>query len=96
MASLSNRVISIHSRKTSMRLAPAEWEALETICQIEKITRKKLFEIIEKHRNKDIGFTTSVRLFSIIYYRNALIGDINNPPQETENRPMLKAVNEIA
>lgn len=27
MASLSNRVISIYNRKTSMRLAPAEWEA---------------------------------------------------------------------
>lgn len=28
MASLSNRVISIYNRKTSMRLAPAEWEAI--------------------------------------------------------------------
>lgn len=32
MASLSNRVISIYNRKTSMRLAPAEWEAIDTIC----------------------------------------------------------------
>lgn len=31
MASLSNRVISIYNRKTSMRLAPAEWEAIVLI-----------------------------------------------------------------
>lgn len=37
MASLSNRVISIYNRKTSMRLAPAEWEAIDTICRRENI-----------------------------------------------------------
>lgn len=93
MASLSNRVISIYKRKTSMRLAPAEWNAIETICQIEKISRKKLFEIIEINRSKDVGFTTSVRLFSIIYYRNALIGDFNN--QNAEHSPMFEAVRGI-
>lgn len=44
MASLSNRVISIYNRKTSMRLAPAEWEAIDTICRRENIKRKKLID----------------------------------------------------
>lgn len=93
MASLSNRVITIHERKTSMRLAPAEWNAIETICKIENITRKKLFEIIEKNRNKNIGFTTSVRLFSIIYYRKSLSGNLN---KQANKYAITEAVNGIS
>lgn len=55
MASLSNRVISIYNRKTSMRLAPAEWEAIDTICRRENIKRKKLFELIDANKDKKWG-----------------------------------------
>lgn len=68
MASLSNRVISIYNRKTSMRLAPAEWEAIDTICRRENIKRKKLFELIDANKDEKMGLTSSVRLFSLIYY----------------------------
>ena len=54
MASLSNRVISIYNRKTSMRLAPAEWEAIDTICRRENIKRKKLFELIDANKDEKI------------------------------------------
>lgn len=73
MASLSNRVISIYDRKTSMRLAPAEWKAVDTICKLENIKRKKLFEIIDMNRDKNLGLTSSVRLFSIIYYQASIL-----------------------
>lgn len=95
MASLSNRVISIYQRKTSMRLAPAEWDAIKTICNRENITRKKLFEIIDIHRNKEIGFTTSVRLFSIIYYRNSLSNKFNLRKNKPDHNPILEAIKEI-
>lgn len=70
MPSLTNRVISIYNKKTSMRLAPIEWEALDAICQREHIARKKLFELIDTNKDSRLGLTSSVRLFSIIYYRN--------------------------
>ena len=54
MASLSNRVISIYNRKSSMRLAPAEWEAIDTICRRENIKRKKLFELIDANKDEKI------------------------------------------
>lgn len=95
MASLSNRVISIYKHKTSIRLAPAEWEAIDTICQIEKITRTKLFEIVEINRNKNLGFTTSVRLFSIIYYRNSFLSKQNTTPNTAEYSPVLEAARGI-
>ncbi len=72
MASLSNKVISIYNRKTSIRLAPAEWKALDTICEREKIKRKSLFEVIDANRDTKLGLTYSVRLFALVYCRTAL------------------------
>ena len=78
MASLSNRVISIYNRKTSMRLAPAEWEAIDTICRRENIKRKKLFELIDANKDEKMGLTSSVRLFSLIYYRKSFLSQMTS------------------
>lgn len=62
-----NKIISIHNRKTSMRLTTEEWEILDTICYNEKIRRKELLELIEDNRDSNIGLTPAVRLFSLLY-----------------------------
>ena len=62
-----NKIISIHNRKTSMRLTTDEWEILDTICYNEKIRRKELLELIEDNRDFNIGLTPAVRLFSLLY-----------------------------
>lgn len=67
MTKLTNRVITIDGRKTSMRLALQEWDALEKICNRENIKRKTLLELIEKHKDPKLGLTCSVRLFEIVY-----------------------------
>ncbi len=72
MTKLANRVISIFDRKTSMRLAIPEWTAVEDICRREHIKRKKLFEIIYVKKDPKLGFTCSVRLFTITYMHNLL------------------------
>ena len=48
MKSSSSRVIDIKSRRTSMKLTPCEWKALDTICERENIKRKNLFELDRK------------------------------------------------
>ena len=73
MASLANRVISIHDRKTSMRLAPAEWEAIDTICKREHIKRNDLLDLISRRKDQKLGLTCSVRLFALIYFYHLLI-----------------------
>lgn len=95
MASLSNRVISIYNRKTSMRLAPAEWEAIETICKRENIKRKKLFELIDANKDKRLGLTSSVRLFSIIYYRNSILSRQQTLNGENRCNPIFEAIKGI-
>lgn len=94
MASLSNRVVAIYNRKTSMRLAQAEWEALDTICKRENIKRKTLFELIALNKDKKLGLTSSIRLFSIIYYKNS----IDNKSQITDKEfysPIFEAIKGI-
>ncbi|MBP3687226.1 MAG: ribbon-helix-helix domain-containing protein [Alphaproteobacteria bacterium] len=96
MTSLSNRVITIYNRKTSMRLAPAEWEAIETICKRENISRKTLFELIDINRDERLGLTSSIRLFSIIYYKNSISGKskTGNASNEFIN-PIFEAIKGI-
>ncbi len=76
MTKLTNRVISIFDRKTSMRLANPEWLAIDDICHREHIKRKKLFELIAANKDPKIGFTCSVRLFAITYM-HSLISEQN-------------------
>ena len=67
MTILTNRVISIYDRRTTMRLARTEWEVLQNICYLEKMKRKTLLELIDQNRDKKIGLTPAVRLFELIY-----------------------------
>lgn len=67
MTILTRRVISVFDKKTSMRLAQSEWYILQNICQNEKITRKTLLEMIEQKRDKQLGLTAAVRLFTLLY-----------------------------
>ena len=72
MTKLTNKVISLFDRKTSMRLASSEWTAVDDICKKEQIKRKQLLEIIASNKDPKIGLTCSVRLFTIIYMHNFL------------------------
>ena len=72
MTELSSKVIFIDKRKTSMRLANAEWEAIDSICKRENIKRNNLLEMINARKDAKMGLTCSVRLFSLIYYYRLL------------------------
>ena len=72
MTKLTNRVISVFDKKTSMRLANPEWVAVDNICKKEHIKRKKLFELIAANKDPKLGLTCSVRLFTITYMYNLI------------------------
>ena len=67
MTDFINKIICIDHKKTSMRLAIPEWNAIDTICQKENIKRNTLFELINTNKDKNLGLTCSVRLFTTIY-----------------------------
>ena len=84
MSKLKSKVIHINGRRTSIRLCSSEWLALEEICRREKLSRKLLFETIERYSSGPIGLTGSIRLFSIVYFH-----DIIKNSEVVKNTPIL-------
>lgn len=95
MALLTNRVICINDRKTSIRLAAAEWKAIDTICKLENIKRRKLFEIIDINRDRKLGLTPSIRLFTLIYYQNSILQKQQKNKPGILYHPIFEAVRKI-
>lgn len=73
MAKQINRVICINNKKTTIRLASAEWEAFDIICQKENVSRNHLIDLLNSNKDKNLGLTNSVRLFSIIYFHHLML-----------------------
>lgn len=96
MTELSNKVIFIDNHKTSMRLANAEWEAIDNICKRENIKRNTLIEMINARKNSQLGLTCSVRLFSLIYYYQMLSKyQIKNKKNSNLTTPIFDAIRGI-
>ncbi len=64
------RNVTIGGRRTSMRLEPAMWDALEEICQRENLPRNELCGNIDNFR-KASSLTAAVRVFIATYFRAA-------------------------
>lgn len=69
-STLVNRNIRIEGRRTSLRLEPTMWDALDEICHRETITRDQLCEMIYKFQHAST-LTAAVRVFVVSYYRAA-------------------------
>ena len=69
-STLVNRNVRIGGRRTSMRLEPAMWDALEEICQRENLTHHEMCGNIDRFRHAS-SLTAAVRVFIVNYYRAA-------------------------
>ncbi|MBR5599228.1 MAG: ribbon-helix-helix domain-containing protein [Alphaproteobacteria bacterium] len=90
------RVIDIRDKRTSMRLTPCEWKAIDMICQRENIKRKKLFELIDTNKDPKLGLTSSIRLFTLIYYKNTVMKTINPTIAKQLKNPIFDAIKSIS
>jgi predicted DNA-binding ribbon-helix-helix protein len=66
---LESRNVTVGGRRTSMRLEPQMWDAIETIARLEGMTLNSLCAEIDRRR-RDIGLTSATRVFIISYYRH--------------------------
>ena len=73
MAQLISKIIPINSKKTSIRLASQEWDAIDIICKQENVKRNCLIGLLNQNKNPKISLTSSIRLFSIIYFYHETI-----------------------
>lgn len=67
---LINRNVTASHGRTSMRLEPELWEALQEICERERLTLGEVVRRIEK-RGHPGGRTSAVRVHVLEYFRLA-------------------------
>jgi predicted DNA-binding ribbon-helix-helix protein len=70
MSTLVNRNVTLRNRRTSLRLEPAMWRALEEICRREGCTIHELSTIVDSTRRQST-LTAAVRVFALDYFREA-------------------------
>ena len=67
---LVNRNVTANRGRTSMRLEPELWDALQEICDRERLTMGEVVRRIEK-RGHPGGRTSAVRVHVLEYFRRA-------------------------
>ena len=70
MTTLQNRNIHLNGQRTSLRLEPVMWEALEEICRREGRPLNDICTFIEAQRGRS-SRTAAVRVFILRYFRAA-------------------------
>lgn len=96
MTVLRSRVITVHKRKTTMRLCKNEWDALKDICQREQINRKLLFEMIENQKDPKLGLTPSIRLFSLVYYHDLAKPSLQKKHKSDNYKSIIEIIERIS
>jgi predicted DNA-binding ribbon-helix-helix protein len=69
-STLVNRNVTVAGRRTSMRLEPAMWEALQQICTREAKTLNELVTEIDRQRSES-SLTAAIRVYLLRYFRAA-------------------------
>lgn len=64
------RNVWVRSRRTSLRMEPEIWSALEEIAQRESMTLNALISVIDEQRGQST-LTGAVRIHALVYFRNA-------------------------
>ena len=67
MIDFTNKIITLNKKRTCLRMANVEWEAINIICTRENIKKNLLLELINQYKDPQLGLTCSARLFSTIY-----------------------------
>jgi predicted DNA-binding ribbon-helix-helix protein len=66
-----SRNVRIHNRRTSVRLEPAMWTALNEIAAAENCSIHDLCGAVHDLKAEDLSFTAALRVFLMEYYRTA-------------------------
>ncbi len=67
------RNVTVFGRRTSLRLEPELWKALEEICGMERLSIHDICGLVDKRRN-GLSRTSAVRVFALTYFRAAARG----------------------
>ncbi|MBI3440294.1 MAG: ribbon-helix-helix domain-containing protein [Proteobacteria bacterium] len=68
---LQSKNVRIHKRRTSVRLEPRMWNALNEIAALEGCSIHDLCGAVHDIKSQDASFTATLRVFMMEYYRSA-------------------------
>ena len=68
---LQSKNVRIHKRRTSVRLEPAMWVALNEIAGMEECSIHDLCGAVHDMKEPGTSFTAALRVFMMEYYRSA-------------------------
>jgi len=68
---LISRNITIHDRRTSIRLESQMWAALKDIAEREKCSIHDICTVIADRKSDNITLTAAIRIFLVLYYKGA-------------------------
>lgn len=74
-AALQSRNVRIHNRRTSVRLEPEMWNALNEVARLEKCSIHDLCGAVHDLKERGVSFTGALRVFLMEYYRAAAKSD---------------------
>jgi len=69
-STLVNRNVTVDGHRTSIRLEPAMWQALNMVCQRENKALNELVTMIARSRNQST-LTAGIRVFLLTYFQAA-------------------------
>src|SRR5579863_6204932 len=69
-STLINRNVTVAGHRTSIRLEPAMWEALNRICERERKGMNEIVTLIDRNRDQST-LTAAIRVFLLAYYQAA-------------------------
>lgn len=72
--SLVSRNLVIRGRRTTVRLEDEMWASLKDIAESEERSVHELASRIYREKKSGQGFTSAIRVFLTLYYRNAATG----------------------
>lgn len=67
VSTLINRNVTVAGRRTSMRLEPAMWDALQQLCRREGKTLNALVTEIDRQRSES-SLTAAIRVYLLRYF----------------------------
>lgn len=70
-STLVNRNVTVNGHRTSMRLEPAMWDALEDVCRRESLSIHDVCSLVDTRRTQS-SLTAAIRVFILGYFRAAV------------------------
>lgn len=87
---LESRNVTVGNKRTSMRLEPQMWNAIEEIAAREGVTINNLCTQIDKKRTDlavTVGLTSATRVFIIAYFRRLVWQYERRPSDRSDGIP---------